>query len=288
MMIQLPARLQDDLNWDLQMNQAERAVQENGQILWEFDFAFSSLHHAPAFQSYAIALDQFVKQVWPVYESSTLGISLHRGPLVPCDEELFVEWLSDLYGQKRPLNLIGKMRQHLYRVFCMNTLAEYLHRLGSYLPETAPLYCFPELSSAVSLAETAHLLSKERFGHIQTSLTSSDVSLGVCLPLDEEVHLAIMNELDEVLDVLEERGIPYRVIPESLLTEEWAGLDQILVIPSAVTHQGKRKLQGFLAAGGEVVSIEEGWEKTIGAEGFEPPTHCSQSSCASQTALCSD
>lgn len=29
-------------------------------------------------------------------------------------------------------------------------------------------------------------------------------------------------------------------------------------------------------------------KKPIGAEGFEPPTHCSQSSCASQTALCSD
>ena len=28
--------------------------------------------------------------------------------------------------------------------------------------------------------------------------------------------------------------------------------------------------------------------KKIGAEGFEPPTHYSQSSCASQTALCSD
>jgi hypothetical protein len=50
------------------------------------------------------------------------------------------------------------------------------------------------------------------------------------------------------------------------------------VIEEAVSVQGQRHLKGFIAAGGE----------KFGAEGFEPPTHCSQSSCASQTALCSE
>jgi hypothetical protein len=71
---------------------------------------------------------------------------------------------------------------------------------------------------------------------------------------------------------------PHRMIPEQRLNEMWGGLDLLYVIEEAVSLQGKRHVKGFEAAGGEI----------FGAEGFEPPTHCSQSSCASQTALCSE
>ena len=68
------------------------------------------------------------------------------------------------------------------------------------------------------------------------------------------------------------------MIPETRLNEMWDGLDEIYVIDEAVSIQGERHLKGFIAAGGE----------KFGAEGFEPPTLCSQSRCASQTALCSE
>ncbi|MCH9609268.1 MAG: hypothetical protein S4CHLAM45_14710 [Chlamydiales bacterium] len=45
---------------------------------------------------------------------------------------------------------------------------------------------------------------------------------------------------------------PCRVIPESLLIYEWEGVDE-LIVPS-VSKEGQRKVNGFLATGGKVLS----------------------------------
>ena len=109
-------------------------------------------------------------------------------------------------------------------------------------------------------------------------------NIAVCLPVDERCDVAFLSELDECLNALIQRGEAFRAVSEEFLTEEWGGVDRLIVFPHRMGATGKRKLLGFEATGGEIVC----YEKLIGAEGFEPPTHCSQSSCASQTALCSD
>jgi tRNA (guanine-N7-)-methyltransferase len=83
---------------------------------------------------------------------------------------------------------------------------------------------------------------------------------------------------DEKISGLERFRDSYRLIPELQLNQMWDGLDELYIFENHLCPQGRRHVQGFIAAGG----------KTFGAEGFEPPTHCSQSSCASQTALCSE
>ncbi len=50
-------------------------------------------------------------------------------------------------------------------------------------------------------------------------------------------------------------GIDYRIIPETYLTTEWHGLDYLIVDPDSLSSQGFRKLQGFCAAGGTIVSL---------------------------------
>jgi hypothetical protein len=46
--------------------------------------------------------------------------------------------------------------------------------------------------------------------------------------------------------------VSFKPVYESLLTEQWDGLDEIYVLSEALTPQGKRKLLGFEAAGGKV------------------------------------
>jgi hypothetical protein len=58
----------------------------------------------------------------------------------------------------------------------------------------------------------------------------------------------------EGLDALKKRSISFKLIAESQLTSQWDGLDYLLYSPTGLSTQGKRKLQGFCAAGGTVVS----------------------------------
>ena len=53
------------------------------------------------------------------------------------------------------------------------------------------------------------------------------------------------------------KKIPFRLIAEENIITNWDGLDTLIFAPSLLGSQGIRKLQGFLAAGGEVVSLEE-------------------------------
>lgn len=152
-----------------------------------------------------------------------------------------------------------------------NILGDFLHRLASFLPDEAEPYCLFG-GSSFSRAKSAQLMSKERFLHLHLSLEDLRSPSGILLPSDEYCTSEVLEKLEKLLEM------SARIIPEKRLNEMWDGLDQLYVIEEALSLQGKRHVKGFIAAGGEV----------FGAEGFEPPTHCSQSSCASQTALCSE
>jgi hypothetical protein len=65
-----------------------------------------------------------------------------------------------------------------------------------------------------------------------------------------------LSKVDQVLSALAEKGVSYRLISESFLTEEWDGIDDLLVLHHCGSL-GKRKLQGFCAAGGRVVRFNE-------------------------------
>lgn len=236
----LPAHLQSDLNWE---------PQEGADVLWELDFQFADLNDQATFYSYVVAIEHFVKNIW---SSQSIGVVLYRGGI-------------DIFKRLIP---------HEDEVEAATIFATYLQRLASFLPDEIKPYC---LFDPPRSAKEVQLISKDRFSHLHLSLEEVDYPLGVLLPTDAYCLEDVLNKLDAILKDLKE---PYRIIPELRLMEMWNGLDSLIVIKGSVSVQGKRQIQGFIAAGGEV--------KEFGAEGFEPPTHCSQSSCASQTALCSE
>ncbi len=213
-----------------------------------WELDFAFVYDQAAFNSYILALDQFAR-VWKEFAERSKGVILYRGSL----------------------DILKKI--HEDEVEAANIFGDLLHRLASFLPDEATPYCLFEHSS-FGKARTAQLLSKVRFCHIQLSLVENKSTKGILLPSDE----ACTSEILAKLEALMEKVAPHRMIPETRLNEMWDGLDEIYVIEEAVSVQGERHLKGFIAAGGE----------KFGAEGFEPPTLCSQSRCASQTALCSE
>jgi hypothetical protein len=82
---------------------------------------------------------------------------------------------------------------------------------------------------------------------------SSPPTLGIYLPNDLMIDSSILAQLDQLF--LKIAPTPLRIIPEEKLTEQWDGLDRLLVPGKAVSAQGKRKLLGFIAAGGSVATF---------------------------------
>lgn len=254
----LPASISSELNWRCQIDEM-KALEEPFLISLDFGFGLSPffLNDQTVFQTLILTIDQFSKEVWPLIKDRCRGLVLYQGPL---------HLLSGLTIAEGELTLVE----------AATVFGDYLHRLASFLPDEATPYCLFEHDASLTAGERAHLLSSERFAHLNLSLNPSNSAIGVLLPPDELCSVDIIQKLDQLLT----QRIDLRVIPESRLNELWNGLDELIVIEGAISKQGRRQILGFEAAGGVV--------KKFGAEGFEPPTHCSQSSCASQTALCSE
>jgi hypothetical protein len=261
-LIPLPARLEDEMKWRAERALAQEALKNGQFIFWEFDFGWSDervfLSDQASFLSFTLAIEHFVKTLWIEFENVTLGVALYRGNLSalkgPGWEEEFS--LEDSDG-----SLLSSTA----------FFARYLQKLASYLPDAVLPFALFDASSLKSQAQVAQLLSKERFPHLHLAVKGASLplggltweegdsitwgagessALGVVFPRDSYCSPSVLERLDLIFSTL---SSPFRVVYEPFLTEHWDGLDQLLVLSEAVSPQGKRMLQGFCAAGGEVL-----------------------------------
>jgi hypothetical protein len=63
--------------------------------------------------------------------------------------------------------------------------------------------------------------------------------------------------LGEAIAHLTQAQTPFRIVPEYYLINQWDGLDSLIVLSSTINAQAKRKLQGFCAAGGTILTLGE-------------------------------
>ncbi len=267
--IKLPAFLDSDLLWDEQMHQAELLVSRGKYLVWDLQLGLESeeisFFDPVAFQSWGIALQEFSRVVWKKFRASTWGVILFRG----C-----------IYEQDMPFP---------ERVGALQLCADYLHRLASYLPDTLPIFLLWDASACTRMSEVAILLSAERFTHFQLGVRGTrlmlsacdwqtghgrrgwigvgspptlakeaekgEVKVGIVIPGDDVISQEVMSLLDEVLKFFVDGRIGYRLVPEGLLNEQWDDLDSLILFVPAMTTLGKRKVLGFLAAGGRVITV---------------------------------
>ncbi len=265
----LPAHLCADLDWREHREYAREALGRGDLLFFELDLGFASgplfLDDPAHFLSYTLAIEQFLKLFWEECKDRLFGLSFYRGKI---DFAARLVWSGELIDH---FNEGGGENK---RLFCAQVFAEYLHRLASYLPDALAPFCLLDVAEESSPAYTAQLLSKERFSHLclgvkgsQIPLSgflwegerlepdprSADAKIGVCLPPDPLCTPDVLSLLDQLFQELKE---PFRIIPEALLTDEWDNLDQLIVIDRAVSSQGRRKLRGFEASGGEIRNVE--------------------------------
>lgn len=195
---------------------------------------------------------------------------------------------ASLTSAKLSTSRIGR---DLLRLFAHDVIGEYLGLLASNIPDNLPLFLLFDASHIQDAFLVIQLLSKERYPRFiigvkhdtrckGNQFLGGEVSwndiptergciareiparylfdkpkLGYCLPQMSQCRLSSATELKHALHVLLSYKIPFRVIPELELSAEWEGLDYLIVDTQLVEIQFKRRLQGFCAAGGTIVTL---------------------------------
>lgn len=285
--IELNLRQHSNLDWELQKSKALEYVKRGFFIIWDLEMGLFEglsfpLSDEMQLLSFQMALDHFKNKIWAEFKEYTFGIVLYKGSLdfqlrwTSEEEVLFQEWLQ------------GKESSDTRRrLFKRDICVDYFHLLLANLPDELFAFLLFQLPPSIDDGEFLRLTSKEYFSHFHLCFQGvnpfpfcrpflawgeefqSDVGgffqnvplnnppsrqkskKALLLPPSSIQYDESWQEVKKEL----KKQISFRVIEIPFLTEEWDGLDKLIVFPSALEPQGKRKIAGFLAAGGEVIEI---------------------------------
>lgn len=284
--ISLDGSLKSALDWSAAKESARRHLDNGLNIFWDLDLGLVKglphpLGNSSQFLSLKIALEHFCEQLWSPFHEHTAGVSLYRGRIdfhkkFVWDEEqqrLFEAWKTENhYTEYEPT-----LQETLY---CRRAVCEYTELLAGHLPETLQPYLFLDVSSLNDSLFKTIILNREHCPNLQFGVRNEgtltppfawhqgvsysgylgrDLSewqhkplpaCGICIPT---LYRPIQQQ--RLKSALDQLHIPYRIISEDLLTQEWDGLDYLIVLPEILSHLGIRKLHGFCAAGGTIVNL---------------------------------
>lgn len=249
-MYRLDGSITSQLDWAKELSEADGA---KNPLVWHLDMQlFSSLKrgltHSGDFQALVLALEHFKTVVWPRFGERTAKVILFQGSLdmrslFPWDsiqEENFNKWIQG-----------HSLSEKLLRQYCLTACAEYLNLLVQKMPDEIPLTLQFEASSIGDPFEKAQLLNPEQFPRFNLEVLggepwtlSSFGDAALCLPLTQKSAPAVRALSEQC-----------RLIPESALVYSWDRLERLYYDPAAISQVGKRKLQGFCAAGGTIIPL---------------------------------
>lgn len=291
--IQLDGKVKSGLCWVQELSIAREYIKLNKKIFWDLDLGlFKSLEHPldhkAQFLSLCLSLEHFKNTVWKEFRDHTVGLCIFRGSLDfskdyrwnENQEANLKDWLLDHDINEEKIEGYKKIDpafsdKSLKNLFCRDSCSEYLRLLADTLPDTIPVYIFLEAKSFYEPYEFAELIDKEKFSNFQVALKDSPyssseftwnetslnvlmpegITLGVCLSFTTILKSHFKTELKSVIRNLCTSVKLFRLIPILTLTNEWDGLDDLIVDAEMVDKQLFRKLQGFCAAGGRVVYL---------------------------------
>jgi hypothetical protein len=232
------------LDWREAISQARNLQAKGEVIVWEMVFDQIGSSYPLDTATMYRAATEFSEKVYPEFEKESFGI------------------------------ILGRFSKD------SDALVSRLHEIGSFFPEHLLVFALFDVSKIESALTLASLFSKERYDHICLGFKGASIPLfglnweygkayggsldgdintcqakiAICLPAKERLTAKIEEEFNAICRQFNEEGVDYRIFPESLFTESWRGLDQIIVFQDALDPKtGFRKCQGFSIAGGEII-----------------------------------
>lgn len=291
--ITLNGRPNSDLDWQKERVSGLQALASGKRIIWKLDLGLfrdlsKTIHDSAQFLTLGLALDHFRDFIWREFHRYSEGVVLYEGSadflpnLQWTDQQRnnFIEWVNERFNgveefqneveidfpKLDPLSLQQSSKgQMLLQLFASDVSGEFIDRLAMRLPDEIPCYALLLLPQTEDLLLLAQLFHPQRFGKVKllnddpkvTWKIEEDLTLAICMPEVAVVKPSLLDPFRQSMNLLKKRGVCYKLIPEEQLTTAWDGLNTLLFLPEALSSQGKRKVQGFIAAGGEAVSIKD-------------------------------
>lgn len=268
--ISINAHVNSPLNWKAERMKAIDAMMGGSKIIWDIDLGlFSSLSqplsNQTQFLSLTLSLEHFRDTLWKEFYEHTAGVYLYRGSAnmtaqFVWDEEQnqnFSAWCIDHFQE---ITLIEKER--VKPLYCRNVAAEYLQMLANRMPDAMPMIAQLDLADVKDLVMQVQLINPEIYGRVGVRidhcglLLNADAKIGICLPPIEMVRSSQFAGMENALEYFRNTQTLVKLIPEEVLISEWDGLDYLVFVPTGLSLQGKRKLQGFCAAGGVAITTQ--------------------------------
>lgn len=276
--ITIDASSKSTMQWHGPRKEALAAIAKGKKFLWHLDFGLfenlnSPLSNTAQFMTLRLALDHFRDSIWEEFQKYSIGAALYRG--TPDYSNCF------LWDDEQKDNFQAWLYDHSYeedafstKLFCRDVCSAYINQLAENVPDRIPLFLIFDqqgMEPLLQLLLTAQDLY-QRFTILFSEKTKQDphATLAVCWPLADKKSLQDVKHLGEALNKLSQAGIPYKIISENNLSLEWHGLDHVIYSPTCISSSGIRKLNGFHAAGGTLVTLgnPHGFAQEISFENF--------------------
>ncbi len=173
--------------------------------------------------------------------------------------------------------------KNLLRFYCVRAAVDYFALLTSRFESDLLPYLLIDATSLKSSAHVFQLLDQEDFEFIQLALKNApfeshnalgwesnpfvsgyigkehktyqkphiEAQVGIVIPISPIFDCKEIAKYDIVIEKIKLHK-PIKLISERNITVDWQGLEELIVLD--VEQDSKRKLEGFIAAGGEVIT----------------------------------
>jgi hypothetical protein len=253
------------------------------------------LTHKIQFQARAHTIDQFSDELWEKWQKhapcaivARLGCDFAKECLWGHEtQDNFRAWLTEHHlSPAKASEAKGEEDHWLTTLFCRDCIVQYLELLTAHLPPKLLRLVLLDAENVPSPLAYAELTRRDVWkhfwlavrrppyplpspiwqegegkGYIGTDMGSyrsaCAPTVGVILPGCSLFSLSAYASLGQAMETLVDKGIGFIVIPEGAITSEWDGLDTLVCSRIGLTTEGRRALQGFTAAGGQVLYTDD-------------------------------
>lgn len=291
--IQLPAKIEDSLNWKSHIASARELLGKGIKILFELDFGLFKhlplpLENTMQFQSLALACRELRKLSKEIEISGVILGCIQAEELLElhwteADREGFVEWTKNKFGLEIKPEQAAIMPQGrlALKLYAMEVHAHFLNILSDELIDSCPSYLLIDSLNISGSLEDLLLHSQEIFEPIECVFKNSafftqrpilqdfgsgecikgssnmpEPRVGVLIPnVNKATSLTLYQNLSKLLESVEAQ--PLFAIPEESITTSWDELEWLLMGTTPQDLETNRSIKGFLAAGGKVATLDD-------------------------------
>ena len=272
------------LEFNDSIKQAELAIGQNKYVIWDVHLGLENqnflIRDDLYLKSILHSLSCFIDSVYTPFKDSSIGIILYSGEIPDYKSERLE--FENLFDSSLSKNKNGFGKTYLKQIYNCDLLAYYLRLIAPNIPDEISMVIRLDVTNIESQSCLINLLSQERFEYFLLALRGSKTlipaimwehgkgnlgqidcehyyhqkeasKVGVCFPSSDNATQAEFDQFDKIFQELSTMKIDFRVLEETLATEQWDGLDYIIVRKNSLSLHGIRMLQGFCAASGTTV-----------------------------------